>query len=162
MRKKANLFVVSVVVFAVFCWVAPLAKAAPVPESEITYSAKTSEELSDMFLIDDYTFDSPYVVMNTKNQATVMFGTTSEVKIAYSFQNKKMTGQSFTESHQFTISNLKPGENHISLESTDKNGQIQTATLTIKVPIENTHSKKKWSYLSFKNLAATREIEKRD
>ncbi|WP_088838823.1 hypothetical protein [Listeria sp. ILCC792] len=159
MRKKANLFVVSVVVFAVFCWVAPLAKAAPVPESEITYSAKTSEELSDMFLIDDYTFDSPYVVMNTKNQATVMFGTTSAVKVSYSFQNKKMTGHTFTESHQFTISGLKPGENHILLESSDKNGHVETAILTVSAPEKETSKQKHGTQMTFYNLATTREVK---
>ncbi|EMG26852.1 hypothetical protein X560_1822 [Listeria fleischmannii 1991] len=159
MRKKANLFVASVMVFAVLCWMAPLAKAVPVPEAEITYTTKTSDELSDMFLVSDYTFESPYVVMNAKNQATVMFNTSSATKITYTFQNKTISGPSFTKSHQFTISGLKSGQNHISLKKVDKNGQSLTETLTIDVPEKKTSKKKHWSYLSFKNLAATRELK---
>ncbi len=159
MRKKSHLFVVSVIVFAVLCWVAPLAKAAPTPESEITYSTKTAEELSDMFLIDDYTFEEPYVIMNAKNQATVMFGTTSAVKVSYAFQNKKMTEHTFTESHQFTISNLKAGKNDILIKSANKNGRIETAILTIRVPIKETSKQNHDSHFAFYNLAATREVK---
>lgn len=130
MKKKGYILLIVALISLTLNWLPEIAHAQK-EATEVTYSTATTSELMEMFL--PYSIQNPYIEM-TKNSAELMFQTEETATIIAKTNNHTQKIAGNTENHQFTIENLKPGNNLVTITATTSDGKTESKTITINLP----------------------------
>lgn len=152
MRKKSYILLIIALLSLTLNWLPEIAHAQKEAAS-ITYTTATTSELMDMFLT--YSIQNPYIE-TTKNSAELMFVTEESATITARTNNQTQNIPDRTENHQFTLENLQPGNNLVTITATMANGTIESKTITINLP-----QKPKKDSKSFHNHSKNQQVTHR-
>ncbi|MBC1543376.1 hypothetical protein [Listeria cossartiae] len=130
MKKKGYILVIIALLSLTLNWLPEIAHAQK-EATETTYTTATTSELMEMFL--PYSIQDPYIE-TTKNSAELMFVTEAAATITVETNNETQTIAGSTENHQFTLANLQPGNNLVTLTATMADGTTESKTITINLP----------------------------
>ncbi|MBC2191235.1 hypothetical protein HCB44_02915 [Listeria sp. FSL L7-0229] len=130
MKKKGYILVIIALLSLTLNWLPEIAHAQK-EATETTYTTATTSELMEMFL--PYSIQDPYIE-TTKNSAELMFVTEAAATITAETNNETQTIAGSTENHQFTLANLQPGNNLVTLTATMADGTTESKTITINLP----------------------------
>ncbi|MBC1549163.1 carboxypeptidase regulatory-like domain-containing protein [Listeria sp. FSL L7-1434] len=130
MKKKGYILVIIALLSLTLNWLPEIAHAQKVA-TETTYTTATTSELMEMFL--PYSIQDPYIE-TTKNSAELMFVTETAATITVKTNNETQTIAGSTENHQFTLDNLQPGNNLVTITATMAGGTTESKTITINLP----------------------------
>ncbi|MBC1986269.1 carboxypeptidase regulatory-like domain-containing protein [Listeria sp. FSL L7-0478] len=130
MKKKGYILVIIALLSLTLNWLPEIAHAQK-EATETTYTTATTSELMEMFL--PYSIQDPYIE-TTKNSAELMFVTETAATITVKTNNETQTIAGSTENHQFTLDNLQPGNNLVTITATMAGGTTERKTITINLP----------------------------
>ncbi|MBC1570788.1 carboxypeptidase regulatory-like domain-containing protein [Listeria sp. FSL L7-1426] len=130
MKKKGYILVIIALLSLTLNWLPEIAHAQK-EATETTYTTATTSELMEMFL--PYSIQDPYIE-TTKNSAELMFVTEAAATITVETNNETQTIAGSTENHQFTLDNLQPGNNLVTITATMADGTTESKTITINLP----------------------------
>ncbi|MBC2182543.1 carboxypeptidase regulatory-like domain-containing protein [Listeria sp. FSL L7-0233] len=130
MKKKGYILVIIALLSLTLNWLPEIAHAQK-EATETTYTTATTSELMEMFL--PYSIQDPYIE-TTKNSAELMFVTEAAATITVETNNETQTIAGSTENHQFTLANLQPGNNLVTITATMADGTTESKTITINLP----------------------------
>ncbi|MCD2224206.1 carboxypeptidase-like regulatory domain-containing protein [Listeria cossartiae] len=130
MKKKGYILVIIALLSLTLNWLPEIAHAQK-EATETTYTTATTSELMEMFL--PYSIQDPYIE-TTKNSAELMFVTETAATITAETNNETQTIAGSTENHQFTLDNLQPGNNLVTITATMAGGTTESKTITINLP----------------------------
>ncbi|MBC2184953.1 carboxypeptidase regulatory-like domain-containing protein [Listeria sp. FSL L7-0253] len=130
MKKKGYILVIIALLSLTLNWLPEIAHAQK-EATETTYTTATTSELMEMFL--PYSIQDPYIE-TTKNSAELMFVTEAAATITVETNNETQTIAGSTENHQFTLANLQPGNNLVTITATMAGGTTESKTITINLP----------------------------
>ncbi|MBC1567632.1 carboxypeptidase regulatory-like domain-containing protein [Listeria sp. FSL L7-1425] len=130
MKKKGYILVIIALLSLTLNWLPEIAHAQK-EATETTYTTATTSELMEMFL--PYSIQDPYIE-TTKNSAELMFVTETAATITVKTNNETQTIAGSTENHQFTLDNLQPGNNLVTITATMAGGTTESKTITINLP----------------------------
>ncbi|MDT0090197.1 hypothetical protein QJV36_03080 [Listeria marthii] len=130
MKKKGYILVIIALLSLTLNWLPEIAHAQK-EATGTTYTTATTSELMEMFL--PYSIQDPYIE-TTKNSAELMFVTETAATITAKTNNQTQTIAGSTENHQFTLANLQPGNNLVTITATTGDGKTESKTITINLP----------------------------
>lgn len=130
MKKKGYILVIIALLSLTLNWLPEIAHAQK-EATGTTYTTATTSELMEMFL--PYSIQDPYIE-TTKNSAELMFVTETAATITAKTNNQTQTIAGSTENHQFTLDNLQPGNNLVTITATTADGKAESKTITITLP----------------------------
>lgn len=130
MKKKGYILVIIALLSLTLNWLPEIAHAQK-EATGTTYTTATTSELMEMFL--PYSIQDPYIE-TTKNSAELMFVTETAATITAKTNNQTQTIAGSTENHQFTLDNLQPGNNLVTITATTTDGKAESKTITINLP----------------------------
>ncbi|MBC2011594.1 hypothetical protein HCB13_01735 [Listeria marthii] len=130
MKKKGYILVIIALLSLTLNWLPEIAHAQK-EATGTTYTTATTSELMEMFL--PYSIQDPYIE-TTKNSAELMFVTETAATITAKTNNQTQTIAGSTENHQFTLDNLQPGNNLVTINATTADGKTESKTITINLP----------------------------
>ncbi|MBC2101480.1 hypothetical protein [Listeria marthii] len=130
MKKKGYILVIIALLSLTLNWLPEIAHAQKEATGTI-YTTATTSELMEMFL--PYSIQDPYIE-TTKNSAELMFVTETAATITAKTNNQTQTIAGSTENHQFTLDNLQPGNNLVTITATTADGKTESKTITINLP----------------------------
>lgn len=132
MKKKGYVLLIIALLSLTLNWLPEIAHAQK-ETTATTYTTATTSELLDMFL--PYPIQNPYIE-TTKNSAELMFVTEEAATITTETNNQTQSIAGSTENHQFTLANLQPGNNLVTITATMADGTSESKTITINLPEE--------------------------
>ncbi|EUJ30755.1 hypothetical protein MFLO_10154 [Listeria floridensis FSL S10-1187] len=163
MREKWIKLIVAMLILAASNLLVPLAFASATPEIEVVSTNQDSDDLSGLFLLDDYTISTPLVVVNEHNQVELSFETSTMSSIYYTASNGKAHQTDYSEQHRIFLDDLSNGENSLRLVAIDESGHKTTVSLIITVSgLHPGKPQKKISHVRLKVLAPIRDIKQTD
>ncbi|EDK4067330.1 hypothetical protein GGC09_01140 [Listeria monocytogenes] len=130
MKKKGYVLLIIALFSLTLNWLPEIAHAQKEATGS-TYTTATSSELMEMFL--PYSIQNPYIE-TTKNSAEIMFVTEEVATITAKTNNQTQNISGHTENHQFTLANLQPGNNLVTVTATMADGTTESNTITINLP----------------------------
>ncbi|EDO0828212.1 hypothetical protein FVB53_05945 [Listeria monocytogenes] len=130
MKKKGYVLLIIALLSLTLNWLPEIAHAQK-EATGTTYTTATSSELMEMFL--PYSIQNPYIE-TTKNSAELMFVTETAATITAKTNNQTQKIAGNTENHQFTLANLEPGNNLVTITATMADGSTESKTITINLP----------------------------
>lgn len=130
MKKKGYILLIIALLSLTLNWLPEIAHAQK-ESTGVTYTTATTGELMEMFLT--YSIQNPYIE-TTKKNAELMFQTDTAATITIKTNNQTQQIAGNTENHQFTLENLEPGNNLVTIIAKMSDGTTESKTITINLP----------------------------
>lgn len=160
MRKKWIYWMIVTLLFSIVSFSAPTVKVTAAPETEVLQSNQTSEDLTDLFLTDDYSIGAPLVSLKN-NQVKIQFTTREPSRITYTTTHETISTQKMTTEHKLFFRDFINGENFLTLTEIDAEGQKTELRLLITLSgLSSNKSEHKTVQARLKVLASLRDIKR--
>ncbi|MEN2667140.1 hypothetical protein [Listeria aquatica] len=135
-------------------------KSNSCPETEVLQSNQTSEDLTDLFLTDDYSIGAPLVSLEN-NQVKIQFTTKEPSRITYTTTHETISTQKMTTEHKLFFRDFINGENFLTLTEIDAEGKKTELRLLITLSgLSSNKSEHKTLQARLKVLASLRDIKR--